>query len=367
MKGLFFSFMLAASLNSFGQQRGAVIMDPQVAPMQVADNAGQMLDASYINPAQTIRLTIPVTVNNNGSALPAGSCKIKIGLGSKLTIDPAYDVTSTALGSYFRWTSFNNGGQEELVGELISALPSTINGAMISLPVIGSVLGSSTITANFLITNHNTTTVLSDTNGSNNSAFIRYTVTTQAAPIPVVTINDLDRLANCSIKLLFSSTSEVNVTRYEVEASKDGVAYSKVAEVSATGQTSYTANFPVTTDIQSQSIFVRIKMVQRDGSFTYSVLKNVNGNCSEWELNVYPNPAMDTRFVTVNAIKGFFKGDYKVTLFDATGRQIRYKEISLNDVKNFRFDFGFIAPGSYFIKVANVNGSQLQILKLEKL
>ena len=43
------------------------------------------------------------------------------------------------------------------------------------------------------------------------------------------------------------------------------------------------------------------------------------------------------------------------------------KEISLNNVLNFRLDFGFIASGKYLIKVQNVDGTQTSILKFEKL
>ena len=360
--------MLAASLSGFAQQqRAAVIMDPSLGTMEVADNAGQMLNAAYINPDQSIRLLVPVSVINHGKQLPAGTCKIKIGLGSKITLDPAYDLNSTTLGNYFRWTAANNSGQVQLTGELIAPLPATVNEANVLLHVKAAALGSSTITANFLITNHHTNSILSDEDGNNNSGFISYTVTRQAAPSPLCTITDMSRNANCNINLLFASNSEVNIVRYDVEASKDGILYTKVAEVAAASLSSYTASFPVTDLLKSASVHVRVKLVQRDGTVFYSASKNVDGNCGGWELNLFPNPAKDIKYVTINAVKGFFKGDYKVTMHDVTGRQMISKEISLNNATSFKLDFGFIAAGKYLIKVISADGTQSAVLKFEKM
>ncbi|MBC7936597.1 MAG: T9SS type A sorting domain-containing protein [Rhizobacter sp.] len=175
-KCLFFAGLFAVSLNSIGQ-RTAVMADPKLGAIELSDMAGYALDANSLQPDQLIKLRIPVAGESHGKSIPAGSCKIKIGLGSKLELDPQFDLNSAGLSSYFSWTSSVNSGQLQITGDLINALPADLKSVEVAFRVKGAIEGKSTITANFLITNHKTPVVLSDENGANNGAALAYRVT----------------------------------------------------------------------------------------------------------------------------------------------------------------------------------------------
>jgi len=174
-KSLFFAGLLAVSLNSMGQKT-AVMADPKLGSIELVDLAGFTMDANNLQEDQLIKLKIPVASESHGKLIPAGSCKIKIGLGSKLELDPQFDLNSAGLGNYFSWTSVVNSGQLQITGELIKELPADLSSVEVAFRVKGAVEGKSTITANFLITNHKTSVVLSDENGANNVAALSYRV-----------------------------------------------------------------------------------------------------------------------------------------------------------------------------------------------
>lgn len=187
-KCLFLSGLLAVSLNSIGQnQRSAVLADPKLGVIELSDISGYSLDANNLQADQLFKLRIPIASESHGKSIPAGSCKIKIGLGSKLEMDPQFDLNSAGLGSYFTWTAVKNSGQLQITGELTKALPADLKSVELAFRVKGAVEGKSAITANFLITNHNTANVLSDEDGANNGAALSYRVIKKfdlVSPVP---------------------------------------------------------------------------------------------------------------------------------------------------------------------------------------
>ena len=182
-KGLLFSGLMAVAVNS-NAQRAAVMVDPQLGNISLANEVGFALNADAIQADDVITIKIPVINDNHGKAMPAGSSKIKIGLGSKLVLDPSFNINNAALSNYFKWTSAIAGGQVQLTGDLINELPASVREVSVAFKVKASKEGRSTITANFLITNHNTTAVLSDENGANNSSALSYRVSSKVVVIP---------------------------------------------------------------------------------------------------------------------------------------------------------------------------------------
>jgi hypothetical protein len=181
-RAMFFAGMLAVSMGSMAQ-RASVTADPQLGQITLVNETGFAVDASQVQADKLISIRIPVLNGNHGEAIPAGSCKIKIGLGSRLMLDPGFNINNTALSNYFKWTAADNGGQVQVTGDLIAPLPASITSVTVAFKVTASMEGSSTITANFLITNHNTSSILSDENGANNATSLQYKIVGKVAPV----------------------------------------------------------------------------------------------------------------------------------------------------------------------------------------
>jgi Secretion system C-terminal sorting domain len=181
-RSVFFAGLLAVSMTSVAQ-RASVTADPELGAITLANETGFAIDASQVLADQVISIKIPVKNDNHGQAVPAGSCKVKIGLGSKLVLDPAYNLNNTALGNYFSWSAVTVDGQSQITGDLVNPLPANVTSVNVAFKVKASNEGNSTITANFLITNHNTNSILSDEDGTNNGSFLQYRVVGKVAPI----------------------------------------------------------------------------------------------------------------------------------------------------------------------------------------
>lgn len=201
------------SLAGFAQSRVAVTADPKLASIQLANLSGQSLDASNLQADQIVKMKLPLSIDNHGKMLPAGSCKIKISLGSKLMVAPGFDLMSAGLSSYFRWTATEFGGQYQITGELVNALPVSVTAVDLTFSLKVKEEGNSAITANFLITNHNTTTVLSDENGANNASALAYKI---ASVVPVD-----PTLASGKLKLAVFPNPATNVSAVNISV-KEG-------------------------------------------------------------------------------------------------------------------------------------------------
>lgn len=367
MKRILFAALLLASLKGFSQK--SAISDPSLGRITITGTSGQMLDADNLPLDQVIRIKLPISNLNSGNILPAGSCKIKLGFGSKLALDPGFNVIAADLHEYFLWTAAMVGGQLQLTGELVNPLPTGLVETGLMLKVKGTAVGTSTITANFLISNHNTGITLSDSDPTNNTSYLKYSITGKTSPA-LIKISSAER-ASCKINVGFTASKETDLNHYDVEVSKDGFTYTKVGEVAAAGLGAYTTGFDLTDAIKATDIFVRVKAISNDGSYVFSAAKVVSGSCdkdvSPWVLTVYPNPATDVKTVTIAAKEGSFNGKYKVTILDMSGRLAQIREVQLVNAQQFSYNLGTLGAGKYLVQVANSDGTQTAVLQFEKL
>lgn len=182
LKALFVAGMFFSASISYAQ-RPAVLLDAQLGQIAITDDMGSVVDANNITATGLVKIRIPLLSNNHGKAIPKGSSKIKIGLGSKLELDPAFNLNSAELNGYFSWSKEATEGQVQITGDLVNDLPSSITAVDVFFKVRAITMGSSTITANFLVTNHSGTVILSDENGANNVSALSYRVTDKVQTI----------------------------------------------------------------------------------------------------------------------------------------------------------------------------------------
>ena len=366
VKCLLVSALLAASLSGVAQLR-AVTLDPKLGGIKITDLAGNVLNENFIQPGQLLKIVVPVANTIHDNAVPKGSCKIKIGLGSKLLLDPQLDLTTVNSSNYFTWTAVTVGGQSLLTGELTTALPANFNEVEVAFKVLGNQVGHSTITANFLVTNHNTATILSDNDGSNNATFLKYAITNATAPTPTTTVDALSK-SDCSIKIDFSTDREINISHYQLEASKNAVDYVKVYQTNAAALATYTATIALPKDLQTPVLYVRAKTTYNNGNVMYSDAKTVSGLCEgKWAVDMYPNPTRGNEDVVIRAVSGMFNGRYTINLVDLTGRTIQTHQVQLNNVLNFKYRIGNLAASKYMLRIVNADASETALLQFEKL
>lgn len=93
------------------------------------------------------------------------------------------------------------------------------------------------------------------------------------------------------VKLIWAVASSLNFNRFEVERSSDGISFSKIADKVFNGIGSYTHSDEGILAKVSGYVYYRLKMIDNDGSYTYSDIQAVKGKSLVADgIMVYPNP-----------------------------------------------------------------------------
>jgi hypothetical protein len=176
-----------------------------------------------------------------------------------------------------------------------------------------TVSGSGTVADPYIATSNAPVTVFSPFGVVNDGAL----------PVSLLSFNA--SYADQKVNLAWKTANEVNVNRFEVETSLNGKDFNTVGTVSArnAGATvTYSYVHPIRLN---GTAFYRLKMIDKDGSFTYSSVAKLK-SASKGDFTIAPNPVKGN---TVNLqVEGMTKGSYTVSVFNNIGQQVFTKAIS---------------------------------------
>ncbi len=97
-----------------------------------------------------------------------------------------------------------------------------------------------------------------------------------------------------TVRLEWTSENEVNTSHFEIEKSTDGAGFTKEGVVKALGHGSQRYNFTSQVVNTNPVYYYRLRMVDIDGNFQYSVVTRIQNNEQQLRLAVFPNPADQT-------------------------------------------------------------------------
>lgn len=155
---------------------------------------------------------------------------------------------------------------------------------------------------------------------------------------------------NCLANINWKTSSEINAAKFIVEYSTATNGEFKnigelVAKGSSSSLTNYQFNYPMETGVV---YYFRLKMVDKNGSFSYSVLLPLSCT-NKLPLTIAPNP-------TVDAFKifGLAKGKNTVSVFTTDGKLVK-TQVVITAAEGI--DISQLAKGIYVVKISNENGS----------
>lgn len=165
--------------------------------------------------------------------------------------------------------------------------------------------------------------------------------------LPVRLISFSAQAENNEVKLQWASADERNFKGYSVERSSNAGEWNEIGFVSAKVNGAANAEYAFY-DRQplSGTGYYRLKLVDQDGSFTYSEIRKVTfmGNVS---VSVYPNPSRN--FVTVTGLAG----KSVIRLMDINGRVLQ--TISASSTTE-RIDVSTLTKGMYNLVIVSGSG-----------
>jgi beta-glucanase (GH16 family) len=155
-----------------------------------------------------------------------------------------------------------------------------------------------------------------------------------------------------AVNLKWETTSELNVSHFDVQSSYDGLVFNSIAIVQARGNTSE-RNFYFYDDRTklpiNQYVYYRLNCVDNDGSNKFSgiVALKVDG-LNKSQIKIYPSPVKSTLHIDLNQYENRLPVGYKI--YDTNGMKILEGIISqYKDIINLEM----LRPGTYIINFPN--------------
>ncbi len=164
--------------------------------------------------------------------------------------------------------------------------------------------------------------------------------------------------------LQWSIVKEINTSYFDVERSINGIDYTSITKVPASGNAAKNS-YLFTDDLsgiraQTSTVYYRLKIVDKDGAYKYSEIRNVKLNNNLF-ISLYPNPAKSTTILSFTA-----KGKYAITVSDVLGKILQTKTGTAYTNDNvLQLNVSRYTSGLYLITITDENNNR-QVIKLNK-
>lgn len=157
-----------------------------------------------------------------------------------------------------------------------------------------------------------------------------------------------------SALLAWQTASEINNSYFVIQrSSKNNYGFVEIGRVSSKGNSSQIRQYSFE-DIHplKGANYYRLKLVDGDGQFTYSNIKNINF-ASVLEVSLYPNPANQVLNLNFNSEKAM---KAQVIISDGTGRHVLQQTLEMkNGVSEKNINIAGLKSGSYFVQIISTD------------
>ncbi|UEG49585.1 T9SS type A sorting domain-containing protein [Ferruginibacter lapsinanis] len=201
-----------------------------------------------------------------------------------------------------------------------------------------------------------------DINGDAASqAMDRFKIVFRPGAVLPVTISNIKAAlqTNNTIKVEWKVENEINIVKYEVEKSVDGISFTQVdvTNVNGTNNTSNSYNWIDENAIAGNN-FYRIKIVDANGQMKYSSVVKVALEKNTSSISIYPNPIKNN---TINIQFSNQKaGTYQVRLINNLGQVLYNNSLQNNEGNSSQVikPATTLAAGTYQIEIISPDKSR---------
>ncbi|MEO6730626.1 MAG: pectinesterase family protein [Ferruginibacter sp.] len=180
------------------------------------------------------------------------------------------------------------------------------------------------------------------------TSFSLFGIVNTSGPLPLKVISFKAAYITNQVQTAWITTDEINTKAFQIERSADARTFAAIGNVSAANRAG-TNNYQFTDIVPFKGIsYYRLKMLDKDGAFTYSLIAVVNAGASNASLLLYPNPVKNQVQVQHKAadMKSF------VEIYSAEGKMLLRKRVAANVQQTF-VDMSAFAAGTYTLRYTN--------------
>jgi endonuclease I len=162
--------------------------------------------------------------------------------------------------------------------------------------------------------------------------------------LPVTIENFYSLKKDNSIILTWQVSNETGFKQYEIERGTDGRNFETIGTVDADGRSIY--NFIDGSLPKSAFVFYRMKLVDKDGSFTYSRILFIRTDRTI-DIQLYPNPSAGAVVVQFDSP---LSADASIQVIDVSGRLVLQTKATSGSNK-IMLNGGSLAAGRYTVRI----------------
>jgi Secretion system C-terminal sorting domain len=185
--------------------------------------------------------------------------------------------------------------------------------------------------------------VIANVNGDMTNASIEFI----SSPILAMELTKFEaHPLNKNVELTWSTASEKSNDYFEIQRSRDGKMFSKIANIIGNGTTAAQHNYQLLDESPfSGTNYYRLKQVDTGGQSELSKIVSVDMLNSEKTISVFPNPVKDKVIVETN-----ITGDYTIELLDITGKLLQQHK---SNQPSLQLSTSGLPSGIYMISVTS--------------
>ncbi len=184
-----------------------------------------------------------------------------------------------------------------------------------------------------------------------------------ATALPVTLKSFTAQVKNQTSFLQWQTAQEINTSHFEVEYSNNANEFKKVATIEASGNSNTQKNYSANHTINKEPIhYYRLKMVDKDGKFSYSEIVRLKNDTKGFLLDVYPTIVTNIANINITAIES---STATVEVYNTQGQKVQQQYIVLKPgTQSIKLDVSVLSKGNYFIRlVTNQQQLSTQIIK----
>nr|WP_294898246.1 sialate O-acetylesterase [uncultured Pedobacter sp.] len=196
------------------------------------------------------------------------------------------------------------------------------------------------------------------------SAYIlgqRYAVAMKSvqATLPITLVKFKASKKNDGALIQWSTSSEINNDRFELEHSVDGKTFQKITVIKGNGTSNQLINYSYLDKNPDNGVnYYRLVQYDLDGkkstSDVVALTFSFSNKGNDFEIFLYPNPAKDKIFVNLKAKPN---QQIKMAIYNLQGQQLRQLKFSANEL--VQENIQDLGPGVYILRVQDADSGEL--------
>ncbi|MFP5039515.1 S8 family serine peptidase [Parasediminibacterium sp. JCM 36343] len=162
----------------------------------------------------------------------------------------------------------------------------------------------------------------------------------------------------------WQTLTETNTDNFSIERSTNGQPFYAVGSIAAAGSSTQTKSYSfgdaLSPALSGATLYYRLKIIDKDGSFSYSKTVKLAGQ--NIGLSLVPNPArQSTTLVFATPVSSG-----SITVINAEGKKVKEVKISGASLASYTLSTTGLAPGVYTVRFANEKTVANQQLLIQK-